>query len=158
MKKRKIINFLKEHEIMTEEVTQFNEDVQQIVDTLLMTLHASESVGLSAPQIGEKARIAVVDFQDGRDPLILINPVLTKYYGEETEMEGCLSYPDVYGEVTRPSAIQVEAQDRDGSIYEITAEGIEARVILHEMDHLVGAPFTKKIKRRVDVSQFNEEE
>ena len=154
----KIKDFTQEKEQMTKEVTVFDERIQALVDRLLQTLHNTESVGLSAPQIGENDRIAVLDFRDDRDPLVLINPVLVRYYGSETEMEGCLSYPNVYGTVTRPEAIIVEAQEADGSVFEITAEGIEARAILHEMDHLVGASFIDKIEERIDPEHFYEEE
>jgi len=153
-----IKDFTKEKEQMTKEVTVFDERIQQLVNRLLDTLHETESVGLSAPQIGANERIAIIDFRDDREPLVLINPVLVRYYGSETEMEGCLSYPDIYGTVTRPEAIIVEAQEVDGSVFEITAEGMEARAILHEMDHLVGASFIDKLEERIDPDYFYEEE
>ncbi len=152
------IQSLVDGERMTEEVTTFDESLQQLAKTLVTTLHRTDGVGLSAPQIGRNERIAVIDFQDDRDPLVLVNPTLLKYYGTSIEMEGCLSYPGIYGEVERPEAIRIEAEDEYGKTFEITAEGFEARAILHEMDHLYGISFTQKIKTRVDAETFEEEE
>ncbi|MBF4499893.1 peptide deformylase [Savagea sp. SN6] len=152
------IQSLVNQERMTEEVTTFDESLQQLAKILIDTLHRTDGVGLSAPQIGRNERIAVIDFQDDRDPLVLVNPTLLKYYGKSVEMEGCLSYPGIYGEVERPEAIRIEAEDEYGKTFEITAEGFEARAILHEMDHLYGISFTQKIKTRVDAETFEEEE
>lgn len=142
-------------ESICQDVEVFDETLHELIDRLTRTLHATDGVGLSAPQIGVNKKVTVLDFQDGREPLELINPVLVRYFGEATEMEGCLSYRGIYGEVTRPEAIQVEAQDRNGDVFEITAESFEARAILHEMDHLVGVPFEKKLKNRVTEEQFD---
>ena len=115
------------------------------------TMIAADGVGLAAPQIGEAIRVAIVDMGEGQDVIEMVNPVVTAIGGSEIEVEGCLSFPDFYGEVERPFYVKVEAQERDGSLYELEAEDYEARAILHEIDHLNGVLFDSKIIRVVDL-------
>src|SRR6185312_14330648 len=99
---------------------------------------------------------AIVDFGEGQDVIEMINPVVTAIGGSEIEIEGCLSFPGLYGEVERPFYVKVEAQERNGALYELEAEDYEARAILHEIDHLNGILFDSKIIRVVDPKEFEE--
>jgi peptide deformylase len=123
-------------------------DAGAVVADLLDTMRAfGHCVGIAAPQIGESVRIAVVDCTghrkapDAHGELILINPVITAARGSEVGREGCLSIPDLTGNVRRATAIEVEA---DG--LHVEAEGFEARVIQHEIDHLDGLLFLDRVE------------
>ena len=102
------------------------------------------TVGIAAPQVGELWRMAYVDctghkkVPDAQGPMWLIDPVLVESAGEEVGREGCLSLPDITANVRRATHVVVDATDLDGTRRRITSEGFEARVILHEMDHLDG--------------------
>lgn len=138
------------------EVEKFDEKLAKLLDDMYETMVAADGVGLAAPQIGELIRVAIVDLGEGDDVIEMINPVVTAIGGSEVDVEGCLSFPGLYGEVERPFFVRVEAQERDGSLYELEAEDYEARAILHEIDHLDGILFDSKIKRIVDPEEFNE--
>ena len=102
------------------------------------------TVGIAAPQVGALWRVCVVDCTghksapDAHGPLVLVNPVLVSAAGSEIGREGCLSLPEITANVSRATEIVVRALDLDGSPREVSASGFEARVILHEMDHLDG--------------------
>ncbi len=139
-----------------DEVIHFDRKLAKLLDDLHDTMVASEGIGIAAPQIGESVRVAVVDLGEGDDIIEMVNPVVTAIGGKEIEVEGCLSFPGLYGEVERPFFVRIEAQERDGSLYELEAEDYEARAILHEIDHLNGILFDSKIIRVVDPSEFEE--
>lgn len=141
-----------------EEVTVFDEGLGTLLDDMHETMIENDGVGLAAPQIGKSIRVAIVDFDEEQDIIEMINPVVTATGGAEVDVEGCLSFPGLFGEVERPFHVRIEAQERDGRLYELEAEGYEARAILHEIDHLNGILFDKKIQRIVDPSEFEEEE
>jgi peptide deformylase len=140
------------------EVVKFDRELATLLDDMYETMVAADGVGLAAPQIGEAVRVAIVDLGEGEDIIEMVNPVVTAIGGCEVEVEGCLSFPGLYGEVERPFFVRVEAQERDGSLYELEAEDYEARAILHEIDHLNGVLFDSKIIRVVDPSEFEEVE
>jgi peptide deformylase len=111
---------------------------------MLDTMHAAEGIGLAAPQVGDTRRLIVVDvsyFDPSFEPLSLIDPEILETDGEETGREGCLSIPEIYEEVTRPGQIRVQGLDPEGHPVSASAEGIAARVIQHEIDHLNGVLF-----------------
>lgn len=135
-------------------VTEFDHKLAELLDDMYETMKESDGVGIAAPQVGEAIQVALVDIDEGQEPIELINPVVTAIGGKEIEIEGCLSFPGLYGEVERPFYVKVEAQERDGSLYEIEAEGYEARAILHEIDHLNGILFDSKIIRVVSVEEL----
>ncbi len=93
---------------------------------------------------------------EGQDVIEMVNPVVTATGGSEIEVEGCLSFPELFGEVERPFFVRIEAQERNGALYELEAEDYEARAILHEIDHLNGVLFDSKIIRVVDPSELEE--
>lgn len=140
------------------EVVKFDKKLAKLLDDMHDTMVAADGVGLAAPQIGEAVRVAIVDMGEGQDIIEMVNPVVTAIGGSEIEVEGCLSFPGLYGEVERPFFVRIEAQERDGSLYELEAEDYEARAILHEIDHLNGVLFESKIIRVVDPSEFEEED
>ena len=141
-----------------EEVTIFDKKLATLLDDMYDTMVASDGIGIAAPQVGETIQVAIVDLGEGQEIIEMINPEIVEIGGSEIEIEGCLSFPDVYGEVERPFYVKVEAQDRDGALYELEAEDYEARAILHEIDHLHGVLFTSKIIRYVELEELENEE
>lgn len=138
------------------EVKKFDAKLAKLLDDMHETMVEADGIGLAAPQVGQLLRVAIVDLGEGDDVIEMVNPVVTEIGGSEIEVEGCLSFPGLYGEVERPFYVKVEAQERDGSLYELEAEDYEARAILHEIDHLDGILFDSKIKRIVDPEEFEE--
>lgn len=149
------------NEVLTQqckEVHSFDEELGKLLDDMYDTMIASDGIGLAAPQVGEAIQVAIVDLGEGQEVIEMVNPEVVEVGGSEIEVEGCLSFPDIYGEVERPFYVKVEAQDRDGSLYELEAEDYEARAILHEIDHLHGVLFTSKIIRYVDLEELENEQ
>lgn len=124
-------------------VEKIDERIKILLDDMLETLYKADGVGLAAPQVGVLKRIAVIDIGEG--PITLINPEIVSEEGSQTGNEGCLSYPGKYGEVTRPMKVTVKAEDRDGSLRTIEGEGLLARALCHEIDHLDGHMFIEKV-------------
>ncbi len=118
------------------------------------TMIEFDGVGLAAPQIGLNKRIAIVDIDDDMGTIELINPEIIYSSGSQTGPEGCLSFPGIYGEVTRPNFIRVKAQDRKGKGFVLEAEEFLARAIQHEVDHLNGILFTSKVTRYIDEKEL----
>nr|WP_285849448.1 peptide deformylase [Niallia taxi] len=141
-----------------EEVTVFDKKLAKLLDDMYETMIEFDGVGLAAPQIGISKRIAVVDIDDGSGTIELINPVLLSNAGEQTGPEGCLSFPGLFGEVSRPYKVKVQAQNRRGKMFTIEAEDFMARAILHEMDHLDGVLFTSKVTRYLEEDELEEVE
>ncbi|MBT2570238.1 peptide deformylase [Planococcus sp. ISL-110] len=137
-------------------VTTFDQNLSVLLDDMHETMVESDGVGIAAPQVGVAVRAAIVDFREGQDPIELINPELVLFEGAETDIEGCLSFPGIFGEVERWDHIKIKAQERDGSWYELEAEGYEARAIQHEIDHLDGILFTSKITKYVSQEELDE--
>ena len=118
--------------------------VRDLIPRMLATMYAAPGIGLAAPQIGLGLRLAVIDLQpeERREPIVLINPEIVRVSAEsETREEGCLSLPDQYADVTRPRAVTVRFEGPDGVRREIVAEGLMARCLQHEIDHLEGVLF-----------------
>jgi len=139
-------------------VTRFDEELATLLDDLYETMIDADGVGIAAPQVGVPLRVAIVDLGEGEEPIEMVNPEVIHTEGESIDIEGCLSIPGLYGEVERPYAIRIQAQERDGTWYELEAEDYEARAILHEIDHLDGILFDTKIIRVVDPSELEVEE
>lgn len=138
-----------------ETVTKFDKKLAALLDDMHETMLENDGVGIAAPQVNIAQRIAIVDFNEGQEPIEMINPELALYEGAETDIEGCLSFPGIFGEVERYDHIKIKAQERDGSWYELEAEGYEARAILHEMDHLEGILFTSKISKYISQEELD---
>ncbi len=128
-------------------VIKFDRKLSRLLDDMYDTMIDYDGVGLAAPQIGIDERIAIVDIDNELGTIEMINPRILKTAGEQTGPEGCLSFPDLFGEVTRPNYVMIEAFDRKGKKYTLEAEEFLARAIQHEIDHLDGILFTTKVNR-----------
>ena len=122
----------------------FDSKLHTILDDMRETMYKAEGVGLAAPQIGILRRFCVIDVGDGI--IELINPVITETVGKQTGNEGCLSLPGRSANVTRPMKVTVRAQNRFGENFTITGEGLLARALCHEIDHLDGILYIDKVK------------
>ncbi|MCM3725999.1 peptide deformylase [Neobacillus cucumis] len=131
-------------------VVSFDKKLARILDDMYDTMIEFDGVGLAAPQIGLDARIAIVDIEDEHGTIEMINPRVIETSGEQTDPEGCLSFPGLYGEVTRPNYVKIRAFDRKGREYTFEAEGFLARAVQHEIDHLDGILFTTKVSRYLE--------
>ncbi|GIN83753.1 peptide deformylase [Heyndrickxia sporothermodurans] len=136
------------------QVTQFDKNLKQLLKDMYETMVAADGVGLAAPQIGVDQQIAVVDIGDERGRINLINPIIIEKSGEQTDIEGCLSFPRLYGTVSRPYYVKVQAQNMKGKTFIIEAEDYLARAIQHEIDHLHGVLFTSKVLKYIDEEEL----
>ena len=128
-------------------VARVDDVVRRLVDDLFETMRAAKGVGLAAPQVGASQRVAVVDVgEEFPPPLVLINPRIVES-GAEVELaeEGCLSIPEIFGDVERPAQVVLEALDREGEPYRVTVSGYKARAVQHEIDHLDGILFLDRL-------------
>lgn len=128
-------------------VEKFDARLHQLLDDMIETLQEAQGAGLAAPQVGVLRQVCVIDAVEGEDPMELINPEVIAAEGEQTGPEGCLSFPDQWGLVTRPMKVTVRAQDRQGNWFETTGEELTARCFCHEIDHLHGVVFLEKSER-----------
>ena len=114
-------------------VARVDDAVRRLVDDLFETMRAAKGVGLAAPQVGASQRVAVVDVgEEFPPPLVLINPRIVESGAEvEVAEEGCLSIPEIFGDVERPALVTLEALDRDGEPYRVTVSGYKARAVQH---------------------------
>lgn len=121
------------------EVPRITSNIIKLLDNMRDTMYAYKGVGLAAPQIGVSKRVIVVDVGEGL--IEMINPVIMETRGEMVDIEGCLSLPDLVGEVKRAAVVRVKGLNRAGEEIEIKAEGFAARAFQHEIDHLDGILF-----------------
>jgi len=141
------------------QVVKVGDTERKLAYDMIETMRFANGVGLAAPQVGISKRIIVVEDVEGnnRFALALINPKITRKKGKVKFCEGCLSLPKVSSDVVRPEFITVEALNLDGDVLKINAEGLFARIIQHETDHLDGIMFIDKIgflKRKEIIKQF----
>ncbi len=136
---------------MCRKVDQFDDKLAELLDDMAETLEKAQGVGLAAPQVGIRRRIAVIDFGEGL--IELINPEIIKKSGKQRDVEGCLSCPDEWGYVVRPNKCKVRAQDRNGEEFEISLTGLGCRAACHEIDHLNGHLFTELVDEWYDPSE-----
>ncbi len=125
-------------------IVKVTKKTQLLADDMLRIMKRANGVGLAAPQLGVDQRIIVIAPMDYR-PMALINPVITKMEGEVSGTEGCLSLPGLYGSVKRAHYVEVDCLDRRGREITIELEGMPARVLQHEVDHLDGILFIDKV-------------
>lgn len=139
------------------EVKEMNERTLQLIDDLFETMYEANGVGLAAPQVGVLKRIVVIDCGD--DPILLINPRVIETDGEQTGHEGCLSVPGKSGVVTRPYYAKVAALNEKMEEIIVEGEGLLARALLHETDHLDGHLYVEKVEGELmDVVYSDEDE
>lgn len=140
------------------EIKEMTPRTKELIEDMLDTMYAANGVGLAAPQVGVLKRVVVIDVT-GEEPYVLINPVIIDKQGEQTGQEGCLSVPGKAGQVTRPSYVKVTAQDVDMKTFELEGEGLLARAICHELDHLDGHLYVEKVEGDLfDVNYASSEE
>ena len=127
------------------EVEEVNDKIREILNDMVETMHSYNGVGLAGPQIGILKRLVVIDLYDDEGPIKLVNPVIIKQDGEEEVEEGCLSFPNQFAKILRPTKVTVEALDENGKKIKIKGEGLLAQALAHELDHLDGVLFVDKI-------------
>ena len=127
------------------EVKEVTPKIKTLVADMFETMYEADGVGLAAPQVGILKRLFVIDIGDG--PLVFINPEIIETSGSQTDEEGCLSLPGRMEEVTRPNYVKARAINEKGEAFEIEAEELLARAILHENDHLNGTLFIDKVEK-----------
>ena len=140
------------------EVGGMTDDVRRLIDDMFDTMDAAKGVGLAANQVGVARRVAVIDAEGQR--FAMVNPVLLSAEGRSVAEEGCLSIPDIFGDVTRAERIVLEALDRDGRPFRLDAEGLVARAVQHEVDHLDGILFLDHLslmRRRLLLARWKRE-
>lgn len=140
------------------EVKTVDDEVRRLVEDMFETMDAAKGIGLAANQVGVSRRVAVVDV-DG-DRFAMIDPRIIETEGRAVAEEGCLSIPDIYGDVTRPDRVVIEALDSAGNRYRKEATGLKARAIQHEIDHLDGILFLDHlslIKRQMLLARWRRE-
>jgi len=133
----------------TKPVGDIDAVLQKLIDDMVDTMYAAPGVGLAANQVGISKRLAVIDLTVGKKPgnlHIFINPEILELEGQITEEEGCLSIPDFVEVVTRPERVKVRYTDRNGQQREIRGEGLMARALCHEIDHLNGNLFIDHLR------------
>ena len=121
------------------EVGAVGDDERRLIDDLFETMDAAKGVGLAANQVGVARRVAVIDADGQR--FAMVDPVIVSSEGSDSAEEGCLSIPDVFGDVTRPERVVLDALDGNGQPFRLEASGLVARAIQHELDHLDGILF-----------------
>ncbi len=124
-------------------VAQVDDRIRRLIDDMLETMYEADGVGLAASQVDVHERVLVIDTSDTRaKPLVLVNPELMSVSAEQViDEEGCLSVPSVYDKVSRAAQVRVRALGRNGEPFEFDAEGLLAKCVQHEMDHLLGKVF-----------------
>ncbi|MCR5610678.1 MAG: peptide deformylase [Clostridiales bacterium] len=127
-------------------VAKFDNKLGELLDDMAETMYEADGVGLAAPQVGILRRVVVIDCSEDRNGLIeAINPEIVYTEGEQGGMEGCLSFPDQQGYVIRPNIAVMKAFDRNGNEFELRGEGLLARAMLHECDHLDGKVYKRLV-------------
>ncbi len=131
-------------------VTDFNDDLAQLVEEMFDSMYAAQGIGLAAPQINISKRITVIDVsfkERPEDKIALINPIIVDRDGKQVEEEGCLSLPEIREKVTRAAWVRVQAQNVKGETFEVEGEELLARALQHEIDHLHGILFIDHLSR-----------
>lgn len=147
MAKRKVLKYGDERlRKVAKPVTEFDEDLCELLDDMRDTMYANDGMGLAATQVGVLRRVVIMDL--GGSFFELINPEIIASEGEQEEQEGCLSVPNFSDLVKRPEKVTVKAKDRYGYDIEITGEKTFARCACHEIDHLNGILYVDKSKNR----------
>ena len=147
-------------------IVKVDDSVRKLAKDMLITMYSAKGIGLAAPQVGVQKRILVIDlnFEDpDAPPNVFINPeIISSSASLDTYEEGCLSIPGVYLNVLRPSSIKLSYRDEMGRPKKMNAEGLMARCIQHEIDHLNGVLFVDKVtdkdelKKQLKENKFNE--
>jgi peptide deformylase len=147
--------------LVSKTIERIDETLTKLIGDMIETMHDAPGIGLAAIQIAEPIRLLVVDVakkEEPPQPQVFVNPeILWRSDERSTYEEGCLSIPEYYAEVERPASVRVRALDRDGQNRQVTAEGLLATVLQHEIDHLDGVLFIdhiSKLKRDRVIKKF----
>ena len=139
-------------------VERFDAALQKFIDDMFETMYAAKGIGLAAPQVGRLERLSVIDVD--KQPIVLINPEIIESEGTIKGEEGCLSIPEIYGDVERAARVVVRAMGVDGKPFEIEGRELLSRCMQHEIDHLHGRLFIyylSALKRRAAMSKWSKE-
>src|SRR5690242_19324625 len=131
-----------------EPVTEFNDELRSLVDDMFESMYEAKGIGLAAPQIGLSKRLTVIDLsfkEKPEDKIVLVNPEIVFRAGKQHEEEGCLSLPEIREKVTRAAKVRVKAQDLEGKWFEMEGEELLSRAFQHEIDHLDGILFFRRV-------------
>lgn len=139
------------------EVKEMTERTRVLIDDMFETMYESNGVGLAAPQVGILKRLVVIDV-DYETPLVLINPIIIEREGEQTGDEGCLSLPGLAATVTRPNRVVCRCLNEEMEEIEIEGEGLLARAICHELDHLDGILYKDVAESPLHEVEFEEDD
>jgi peptide deformylase len=138
-------------------IAKVDDEIRLLARQMLQTMYSEDGIGLAAPQVGINKQLIVVDCElddPTKPPYVLINPVITKKSQDVCVIqEGCLSIPGVFLDVTRPEVIEVSYKDEQGRPQKLTAQGLLARVIQHEIDHLNGVMFVDRVDNTLAMNQ-----
>ncbi|MBC8547537.1 peptide deformylase [Clostridiaceae bacterium NSJ-31] len=134
-------------------VTNFDEKLWTLLDDMADTMYEANGVGLAAPQVSVLRQVVVIDVGDGL--IELVNPEVIAQAGSVEDTEGCLSFPGQWGIVARPEKAAVKAQDRHGKEIVVEGEGLLARALCHEIDHLKGVVFKDLVIRMCTEEELN---
>jgi len=143
----------------TNVVTEVTAELRRLVDDMFETMYAAKGIGLAAPQVGRRERLSVVDVDGAR--FVLFNPEIVESDSKRIKgEEGCLSIPEIYGDVERSARVVVRAMDVDGKTYDVEGRELLSRCLQHEIDHLHGRLFIdylSALKRRAATSKWAKE-
>lgn len=137
---------------ISEPVSEITPEIEDFINDLVHTMYEKDGVGLAAPQVGRSLRIFVVDpfwFREGgqKNPIVLINPKFLEFEGQVESEEGCLSLPEIYEKVMRARKVIIKGLNENGEKIHYETEGLFARAVQHENDHLEGILFTDKVPK-----------
>jgi peptide deformylase len=138
-------------------VKEINSAILRLLEDMVETMYEAKGVGLAAPQVGVARRIIVIDSGD-KQLVQLINPRILQETGTSTDIEGCLSIPGVYGEVDRAERVTVTGRDPADREILLEADGLLARILQHEIDHLNGTLFIDRATRLLDAEELKREQ
>ncbi len=136
-----------------EPVREITDDIRKLAADMRETMHNAHGIGLAAPQVGRSIALCMVELHDEEEGEIipytaLVNPRITwTGFRKQSDEEGCLSIPGLYGNVSRPIRVRIKAKDLDGKTIQIEASGLMARALQHEIDHLNGVLFTQFVPK-----------
>lgn len=151
------------------QIKEVTDEIRTLADDMIETMRAANGVGLAAQQVGKALQLAVIDVSQAEDrpsemfidgapveleahmPMVLLNPVLQLSREKESGTEGCLSFPEITGEITRAAGVRCTAMKLDGSVVEFEASGLLARALQHEVDHLNGILFIDRMNSATKV-------
>ena len=139
------------------EVKEMTPRLKTLISDMFETMYENNGVGLAAPQVGVRKRVVVIDVEDGNQ-YVLINPEILETSGSQTGQEGCLSVPGKCGQVTRADHVKAKALNENMEEYEIEADGLLARCILHECDHLDGKLYVDLVEGELQDTAGEDEE